>query len=125
MAGWPGPAGRVGRCGPAATAVGVGCVCVVRAMVTPWSRLIGQQSTPIADLQPMHVCNLYRFAISAGSCTMGPMSELGLRERKKQRTRQALRQAAIELFLRSEEHTSELQSLRHLVCRLLLEKKKK
>src|SRR5262245_63513189 len=25
----------------------------------------------------------------------------------------------------SEEHTSELQSLRHLVCRLLLEKKKK
>src|SRR5438045_6471730 len=27
-------------------------------------------------------------------------------------------------FLRSEEHTSELQSLRHLVCRLLLEKKK-
>src|SRR5438045_7674673 len=27
-------------------------------------------------------------------------------------------------FSRSEEHTSELQSLRHLVCRLLLEKKK-
>src|SRR5437870_9335645 len=28
-------------------------------------------------------------------------------------------------FLRSEEHTSELQSRGHLVCRLLLEKKKK
>src|ERR1039458_794557 len=28
------------------------------------------------------------------------------------------------LWDRSEEHTSELQSLRHLVCRLLLEKKK-
>src|SRR5262245_62967695 len=28
------------------------------------------------------------------------------------------------LWHRSEEHTSELQSLRHLVCRLLLEKKK-
>src|SRR5437899_6400250 len=28
------------------------------------------------------------------------------------------------LDVRSEEHTSELQSLRHLVCRLLLEKKK-
>src|ERR1039458_77509 len=27
------------------------------------------------------------------------------------------------IILRSEEHTSELQSLRHLVCRLLLEKK--
>src|SRR5258705_6043930 len=30
----------------------------------------------------------------------------------------------LEGFDRSEEHTSELQSLRHLVCRLLLEKKK-
>src|SRR5436853_1529682 len=29
-----------------------------------------------------------------------------------------------QLVERSEEHTSELQSLRHLVCRLLLEKKK-
>src|SRR5258705_6905228 len=29
------------------------------------------------------------------------------------------------MIRRSEEHTSELQSLRHLVCRLLLEKKKK
>src|SRR5262245_62317046 len=32
--------------------------------------------------------------------------------------------ALAQLLLRSEEHTSELQSLRHLVCRLLLEKKK-
>ena len=31
----------------------------------------------------------------------------------------------LNLEYRSEEHTSELQSLRHLVCRLLLEKKKK
>src|ERR1035438_7327531 len=31
---------------------------------------------------------------------------------------------AVERLHRSEEHTSELQSLRHLVCRLLLEKKK-
>src|ERR1035441_10878697 len=30
--------------------------------------------------------------------------------------------ATLERALRSEEHTSELQSLRHLVCRLLLEK---
>src|SRR5205814_9589140 len=30
----------------------------------------------------------------------------------------------LETLGRSEEHTSELQSLRHLVCRLLLEKKK-
>src|SRR5437016_11059740 len=32
---------------------------------------------------------------------------------------------AIPTLLRSEEHTSELQSLTNLVCRLLLEKKKK
>src|ERR1035441_1846264 len=33
-------------------------------------------------------------------------------------------QFLLEAQLRSEEHTSELQSLRHLVCRLLLEKTK-
>src|SRR5262245_26163628 len=37
---------------------------------------------------------------------------------------QAGAQKLIAKFSRSEEHTSELQSLRHLVCRLLLEKKK-
>src|SRR5437899_8346549 len=45
--------------------------------------------------------------------TTGPSVGKGLRDE--------LRDA----LLRSEEHTSELQSLRHLVCRLLLEKKKK
>src|SRR5262245_65137747 len=35
------------------------------------------------------------------------------------------RRDAAAILTRSEEHTSELQSLRHLVCRLLLEKKKK
>src|SRR5687768_17653240 len=34
------------------------------------------------------------------------------------------REAPVELAERSEEHTSELQSRLHLVCRLLLEKKK-
>src|SRR5207253_7384439 len=34
-------------------------------------------------------------------------------------------EATMELITRSEEHTSELQSRGHLVCRLLLEKKKK
>src|SRR2546422_5735814 len=39
--------------------------------------------------------------------------------------RPAPRTVAALLVLRSEEHTSELQSRLHLVCRLLLEKKKK
>src|SRR5258705_10607435 len=34
-----------------------------------------------------------------------------------------LNRTAVQAKARSEEHTSELQSLRHLVCRLLLEKK--
>src|SRR5437899_289433 len=38
--------------------------------------------------------------------------------------REGMSQRDIGALVRSEEHTSELQSLRHLVCRLLLEKKK-
>src|ERR1035441_10820213 len=37
--------------------------------------------------------------------------------------RHAQHRTAVDVRCRSEEHTSELQSLRHLVCRLLLEKK--
>src|SRR5437899_5446730 len=37
---------------------------------------------------------------------------------------QSLSERGYGVTARSEEHTSELQSLRHLVCRLLLEKKK-
>src|SRR5687767_15421732 len=40
------------------------------------------------------------------------------------RTAQRLRRLRPDFSLRSEEHTSELQSLAYLVCRLLLEKKK-
>src|SRR5258708_22071099 len=41
------------------------------------------------------------------------------------RTSAASNAAISPAFMRSEEHTSELQSPDHLVCRLLLEKKKK
>src|SRR5262245_64361601 len=48
-----------------------------------------------------------------------------LRGRRTRRvSRRGRRRAWNWLVGRSEEHTSELQSLRHLVCRLLLEKKK-
>src|SRR2546422_2946623 len=40
-------------------------------------------------------------------------------------SRQGIERPAVESQRRSEEHTSELQSRLHLVCRLLLEKKKK
>src|SRR5687767_15322598 len=42
---------------------------------------------------------------------------------KEQAGQNFLNADVVELFLRSEEHTSELQSLAYLVCRLLLEKK--
>src|SRR5437764_4784023 len=42
-----------------------------------------------------------------------------------QRSRRSISLATDGLFRRSEEHTSELQSPMYLVCRLLLEKKKK
>src|SRR5947209_20234233 len=52
-----------------------------------------------------------------------PICPLPLEERKK-----AFRRYLVRLFIlavvRSEEHTSELQSRQYLVCRLLLEKKK-
>src|SRR2546422_3845413 len=38
---------------------------------------------------------------------------------------ESILQASVSEYGRSEEHTSELQSRLHLVCRLLLEKKKK
>src|SRR5205814_9035740 len=56
--------------------------------------------------QPLH-------AIHAAACAGLP------------KVREVLSFLGVCRIVRSEEHTSELQSLRHLVCRLLLEKKKK
>src|SRR5438309_11100168 len=51
---------------------------------------------------------------------LGVRIHLGLRDQP-----EALRLDELDRVVRSEEHTSELQSQFHLVCRLLLEKKKK
>src|SRR5690348_17604414 len=56
----------------------------------------------------------------------GPLQgDQGLARRHAQRRRARGRVAGARQLPRSEEHTSELQSPVHLVCRLLLEKKKK
>src|SRR2546429_8660059 len=60
---------------------------------------------PISKLQYYHACS----AQSVESDTYDRLS----------------RSIARRVLIRSEEHTSELQSRLHLVCRLLLEKKKK
>src|SRR5687768_18032092 len=59
---------------------------------------------------------------------VGPASAAGLMAGSLARLRAAMRCERRERaahWARSEEHTSELQSRLHLVCRLLLEKKKK
>src|SRR5687768_17841935 len=58
-------------------------------------------------------------SVGAGRGGLRPAE--GCRPGRGRRARGAARRAR----LRSEEHTSELQSRLHLVCRLLLEKKKK
>src|SRR3989441_7091063 len=48
-----------------------------------------------------------------------------VRNKQKRETEQKFFPGYVLVEMRSEEHTSELQSLAYLVCRLLLEKKKK
>src|SRR2546430_16823602 len=55
----------------------------------------------------------------------GGSAEGGAVDRHVRGFQAAYARRGIELELRSEEHTSELQSQSNLVCRLLLEKKKK
>src|SRR5687767_15317876 len=55
---------------------------------------------------------------------LGPRRRLRARPRKNRRAAAARGSPQDRSAARSEEHTSELQSLAYLVCRLLLEKKK-
>src|SRR5262245_38973045 len=71
------------------------------------------------DFSHTEICALRMAEVEAADRCSGPHCE-------------ALRQSYADTLAveqpeqhRSEEHTSELQSLRHLVCRLLLEKKKR
>src|SRR5690625_5862376 len=49
---------------------------------------------------------------------------IGMSRRRASEGHLGLGRQLVEMVMRSEEHTSELQSRGHLVCRLLLEKKK-
>src|SRR5256884_4703751 len=87
-----------------------------RSTLFPYTTLFRSQREQIALSQ---ICydgtNFYTFID-----TFNLQSQLAKRGKNKQ-GRSNLRQVSY----RSEEHTSELQSRLHLVCRLLLEKKKK
>src|SRR2546422_8288042 len=72
---------------------------------------------------------LFRSRLGGGGADLGDAVTRGRPRHPERRDgaclRQAAGRAAASSSPRSEEHTSELQSRLHLVCRLLLEKKKK
>src|SRR3989441_6301349 len=79
-------------------------------------------STVFTDFVELHGDRLFRDdpAIVGGWARLDGMSVMVIGHQKGRDTKEKLRRN----FGRSEEHTSELQSLAYLVCRLLLEKKK-
>src|SRR3712207_7294227 len=79
----------------------------------PYTTLSRSHHAVPADHDLAHLARRQRAVVGADD------AHLGLRERR------ADRRGLVHLAgLRSEEHTSELQSRQYLVCRLLLEKKK-
>src|SRR2546429_3551890 len=68
---------------------------------------------------------LFRSPSSGYYELIGKQSRTQTRRRERQPLQRADGDRSIPAWQRSEEHTSELQSRLHLVCRLLLEKKKK
>src|SRR5207244_12621390 len=104
------------------------CVPVTRA---PSSSLVppASRSLTVFVLTPPTTSELYTLSLHdalpisqrpRGGCASGCRS----RPRGRARSRPGRCRAARRRARRSEEHTSELQSPDHLVCRLLLEKKK-
>src|ERR1035441_10919054 len=80
-----------------------------------------EDNLPLADSMRAERSESSTTARPAPACSCHFSRSPGLRVERKTRTWGFSKMS----LLRSEEHTSELQSLRHLVCRLLLEKKKK
>src|SRR3712207_9172368 len=85
-------------------------------------------TTEIYTLSLHDALPIYRDVAGRGRGPLQPQvraAELGARDRHRRGGRLSAQQQAEEDEDRSEEHTSELQSRQYLVCRLLLEKKKK
>src|SRR3989441_6856931 len=88
--------------------------------VSSWRPFAFNGSSPCDLSDPLCLCgkrSLNNFTTEARRTTE--------RHREISRNRRAFVLLLTAYCLRSEEHTSELQSLAYLVCRLLLEKKKK
>src|SRR5262245_62562313 len=91
------------------------CFCFTPPSTTPIYTLSLHDALPISEGTPR---------VSASSATVRPIERVMRSPSVVGSPRPAGPSPATAEASRSEEHTSELQSLRHLVCRLLLEKKK-
>src|SRR5690554_2268517 len=115
-------------------------VTVHKIYVSAFHALVEQIAFQIADLVPAHVWNLKIVGVGPGQNKFAngrvkdaqtvnrPFFTVTAHELHAQTNPQyglgeSLDEGVHSLFFRSEEHTSELQSRPHLVCRLLLEKK--
>src|SRR3712207_7217505 len=85
-----------------------------RSTLFPYTTLFRSQTTERALEEILRVAGhgLSPSVLHRAYCLLRPFTD-------------ANRRSARALWLRSEEHTSELQSRQYLVCRLLLEKKNK
>src|ERR1039458_10635960 len=95
--------------------------------VLPSQIPLRMEGLPLVPVRPGCVCLVLFFLMirRPPRSTLFPYTTLFRSDFFEQIGRHGRRFSLVRSFsLRSEEHTSELQSLRHLVCRLLLEKKK-
>src|SRR5258706_10488378 len=83
--------------------------------------ICGKGGFPDEAIAPMHELGMVYFAIVGGAAGL----ETTQIEEIEEVAWEELMPECLWKFRRSEEHTSELQSLTNIVCRLLLEKKKK
>src|SRR5690554_7173945 len=89
------------------------------------SRIYTVLFTAIIGLSLASSCDKNEVETPSGTLTDPIQINLRSAEQEMVKTDQSFAFAFFENVFRSEEHTSELQSRPHLVCRLLLEKKKK
>src|SRR5437899_8386888 len=92
---------------------------VAAILLAAASPALAQDQTPARTPEPPNAPALATYAVAPGTRFLVKLDD-NLTTRKPEENKK-FKATTLEP-LRSEEHTSELQSLRHLVCRLLLEK---
>src|SRR3712207_7957156 len=94
-----------------------------RSTLFPYTTLFRSQAPVLHDQRPPPPERALRAGDDGALRRKGARAQARPRRRGERRAADQPARAAAQL--RSEEHTSELQSRQYLVCRLLLEKKKK